>query len=447
MKRKITSKKYLLAGLALLFMASCTREDFSVIPEQAGDEKNTVPVSVQVGLAQGQFQSGSGYEPMTKADGEVLGQIRNRYHYLVMKEIDGDLIVERSGYSHFNLDLEYRRDQNGDYYLNNNGEKVLKSVWELSELLNVTEGNNLPATPLELALTPGDYIMLIILNGEVSNRNTFVPGQIIRQDGEDTETPQFLTYKTLGSSWGRHGAELSLGMDIYADTLHFRVDKTTELQPSGSPLSLQAKATRRTGSFFVFLKYREDEESGRYNDAQQVAGCTITCQDGLFPRGLDVFGDPYYANESQNLQLTSFDIAYIFTNDYYQSDSRGAYKIPGSYWNHARWESGFYFTDPDRDIRYTLHDWTATSEQGGLHYQFDNSIDRVFRHNQYDAIGFVPIGTGWSIQVPSADGMSYSMESWHKMDVVRDSGGDPENIVTVYNPTFYWNELQLMELE
>ena len=412
MKRKITLYTYLLAGAALLLAASCSREDTT---EASLPAEETVPVALSVGIAEGQFQTGNGYEPMTRAEGEVLARIYNQYMYLIMKKIDGNWVVER---------LDYAR---------------IDASTSSFGSLDIT--SQLPDNTLRIDLTPGEYKMAVVLNYNSASTYTkklnpatgkydldvFAPGTVVLAAGaSESELPPLIGYRVLDSSYGMYDrSEEILYNEIFAGTTDFTVTKTEGLAASGSAIPVQVATTRKVGSFRIYI--RETEANPDFDDELNTyVFYTMTANNAKgFPRGLNVWGKPYYSSTP----LTKMDGAFYMTKAYIPT-AQGNYKIPAL--NGTRWFGHYYFSDPDNAVPFTVSDITANEQQGGINWEFDYSIDRVLYHNQQDAFALTSTEGTTEIKVPNGEG-GESTERYAKMALY------PENVVDLFTPNYDWN--------
>ena len=403
-------KKYLiLSGVLVFLIGACTREE--TVDTQWGLSGETIPVVLSVGIAEGQFDSQSAYEPMSRAGGEVLASIRNQYLCLIMKEIDGNWTVDTLLYPTIDAN---------------------EGSWG-----NLAITGALPQNELRIDLTPGHYAMSVVLNynSASSYYSKWERGTIVQASG-NTPSP-LVGYLVLGSSYGdATKAEKILYNEIFAGWTKFTVDKTNQLQPSGSPIPVTVATTRKVASLRIYLE--ESNASPTLSSTMnQYILFNMTAGEGYaFPDALDIWGDPYYSATP----LTYMDGAFVVTQKYLPTDY-GNFKIPAPPGDYQRWNGHYYFTDPavTTGIPYTIADIRVSqSSQDNTIWFYEPTIDRKFYHNQQDGIAFKNIDGSETILIDNGNN-GQSTEFHAKLVLSLDSQDQPLNAADLFTPHYDWN--------
>ncbi len=267
--------------------------------------------------------------PSLRAQDENTYQIviTNMYKILVSKKVGTKWIVNQVQ----TLRIDPSISMSG-WYKVKNGEKI---------------------TDFTMQLTPGEYRVTVITGGlaRSANWNLDLPeGTIIDDDNDPTyKVPYFCTYKEIQPGYEFAG-ELGLEEEIFSGVQGFTVEKTDDLHssPKGTPINLKMK--RMVSKLLVLL---DNTVTSVYNfgvgNTNTIIATLKTTDPVGFPRGLNVWGEPYYdsssvLNEMRYIVYTGNDEENVSGINYLVT-RRGSQQF-----------NTYYFGDPNKNLSVEISD-------------------------------------------------------------------------------------------
>lgn len=350
----------MLVGIFILLLACSERDENESLINSGimGTEK--VDVSLSLSLPELQIESNTDYRPMSTrtTDNEVKALIDNEYRCLVLKEIGGTWYVEA--------------------YVEPLLQKEVTGVLKVKETPPVFDN-------LQLALRPGHYRVLVILNSGFTTWNKkLVPGAVVKNQSDTITHACTYRFQEKDAPFANRG-ERQLSKEIFSGTAEFTIEKTSDVH---SPVSITGETkialTRKVAKLRFLLKDHPavvekvtnngDTVRTDYNftNTQYTIRSTIkVTQEGeRFCDGLDCWGKAYYNRKKPTTQMRII----IDTNQYWQTTSDGRqYKIPLS---NVTIYSPFVFTDTTKIVSYQLGDMliTGKSESPSTQYVYSGPV-------------------------------------------------------------------------
>ena len=401
MKRIIN---YVFPFAVLLGTVSCTDIDETVdtgIP-MTGDE-----VTMTFNMDMGGFLTDMEIEPMTRAgelpedpnEGYYVLNVRKDFNVYLLKKVGGNWYVDRVK----ELPLfEYCRKveyKSGDVFI-----PVFEPTGSPDEIsANENMSYRLTADQLkmdfEMELTPGDYLMTIVINPEMAKPAT--AKDVSFQHGariDPSNPPYVIEYSTPGSSWwhsiGRDRT-LSAGGEIFVGTREFTVVKSTDLGEKEPELPIDVELNRMTGKMRFLLKNKEVEgvinfrpssESANdgSNNANQFEYQLQPATDKKFYRGVDVFGN--FKGETEHLFLS---VSFTRTEWLTSSTGTGRYLVSHE---GGRTNSIYVFADPEEEVPARFGPVQITRMAGTPSADWNGTADFTLRGNRWHAFSFEMVG-------------------------------------------------------
>ena len=262
MKRII---KYATLSLSILLVAASCADGIEDTPGTGpGDTEDVVKVAFSMDM--GRFLTDIEIEPMTRAgelpedpnDGNYVLRVRKNFNMYLLKKVEGDWYVDRVKeipLFEYCKKIEYK---SGEVYI-----PVFEPTGSPDEIkANETMSYRLTPDQLkagfEMELTPGDYLMTIVINPTMAKPATARDASF--QHGvkiDPLNPPYVIEYSTPGGSWWHSvgGARtLSVGAEIFVGTAEFVVAKSTDLGEKEPELPIDVELSRMTGKMRFLLK-------------------------------------------------------------------------------------------------------------------------------------------------------------------------------------------------
>jgi len=376
-------------GLFMTLLVSCQQEDADFNNIITNQNEEEIPVNFSFSMKDA-MEYETDYVPMRAAAAEadeypVKSIITNVCKVLFVKKIDTQWIVEKV--------LDFKIDPNGGY---NN------------EIRDTTVFN------FSTDLRPGEYRVCVFTGfNSVSWNSDLKPGKVVGTVDDNTSVPFVYKYRT-------NSAFLNVGFyqlseEIFGGFTDFTVKKTEDLHSYiENPVFLKLK--RKVAKLRILLKYVNSPSGNQSFFASAPNAITadlVSNSDTPFPSGLDVWGNPYYGNDTIITKMKFGTYTWIAP----QQGNNGTKYLLGMKraTNHF---TPYYFSDPDKDIKISVTNVNNTeSSDRHIRYLFTDTVkDIILKHNQTSGIVFYP-----------GDNEDFDYDSPNYGDMVRDMILEKEN--------------------
>lgn len=249
-------------------LAGCVRDD-SRLPEPEGPGGHNV--ELRMSLAAG-LPGDTHTEPMSRADASVrMTRLSNAYRYIILKEINEDWFVERSGEALF-----------------------AAGEGEYATLYPVSSGG---FDPLQLELRPGRYRIVTVGNSPwVDWNETLTEGTPVKRKDGSLAVPRLFEYKKQQEPRPNMGYQI-LNNEIFTGTADFSVKKTGDLHSNPGVTPVEVRLTRANSWLRMLLRDDPSIPDGlKFNmTTAHIWYFTMESQDEEgFPFGLNAWGDAWY---------------------------------------------------------------------------------------------------------------------------------------------------------
>ncbi|GEM_PF-2162678 len=379
---------YIFTALLFLFTACSQDENNSWTPDTGKDEK----VTVNFNLSLKDVMYSTDYVPMRAAGDEVFVSTERQYKAILFKKFDNYWVID----SLLSLDIT---DEPGYGRVQLSASTPLKSI--------------------SLTLRPGDYHLTLITNPGFVNWKPYIfEGSIIEIN--DEVNPQPLCGYMIGTESYPVDQRYYLGAEIFSGHTSFTVEKQDTLHGQ-VPAPLETiEMKRRVGRFRIVLQ--NDPSTGDRNFGFGYMGeqvvCEMTANNDVFCNGLDLWGNPYY---DPSEPITQMMYSSMSQSSPVASGNGESYFIPSA---NTRIFATHFFTQPGRDIEFTLSDIESTVRSGDPYHIYIGEIPGLMiQDNTINGIVFKP--------GPKVQGNDYETE----MILVTDENGDPVSSLPLFSPS------------
>ncbi len=391
-------KKTIYTIAAAAALVGCVRDD-SPLPEPESPRKHNVELRMSLAA---ELPGDAHTEPMSRVDASVrMTRLSNAYRYIILKEINEDWFVERSGEALFAVGK-------GEY----------------ATLYPVSSGG---FDPLKLELRPGRYRIVAVGNSPwVEWNNALVEGTPVKRKNGSPAVPWLFQYQRQQEPRPNIGYPI-LNNEIFTGTAEFSVEKTGDLHSNPAVTPVEVHLTRTNSWLRMLLRDDPSIPDGlKFNmTTAHIWRFAMESQDEEgFPYGLDAWGDAWYpipARKTLDIYISSGYEAFTGKDgiNYLMALPNATYFFP------------MIIIDPERTggHRYTVPEVFVEGQAGHLGYYYEPAPTvRTMRPNTYH--GMVLEATE-QVEPTGDDGV--------ERVIMREATGPYSDPADVFDDYFEWN--------
>lgn len=351
--RIMKQKLVLLLGILTMMNVSCQHEDDG-ISFLGQDDAQRISFTFSV---DSEIDNGVDYTPMRATTREGEGQTKialtNGYNYIIVKDVEGKLVVEIVG--------KGKIDQNLNKY---NWTKIVS-------------GSSYGG--LNVELQPGDYEILLFTGDTNVDWNEGIKKGDVLYDPDNTGANPVNAFIMSRSTFWAYANEYVVAEEIFFGRQAFTVTKTTDLHSSPNAHNVPINLERRVTKFRTALK--DEATSGGLTFAKiaplavLIKVSVIKTDHSNFAYGLDVWGNLWYdpLNELKQLQIITmtedFSLVAGDTRKYYISRYGCTAFTP------------YMLSSPGVEIPITTTYVDGSIQQGAPRCVYGGELSFILRHN------------------------------------------------------------------
>lgn len=354
---------FLLLACLSGFLLSCTQDEGleGYVPEPEKTTGINIPISLATEV---KLATGSELRPMgLSIDTGLKLKIRNGYKALFLKEIDNRWYVDTLVSC-----------------------KIDPSVKDPRALFDVRD-NGIVAN-LNIALRPGNYRAMIVLNPDYASWNpAIVPGLLVKDFVTPLDSvPYAFTYQFQQNEWFPENlGERMLMNEIFTGIVEFTIDKTGDLHTPNNT-GLTVNVTRKVMRYRLLLKNNPDSPPVNATIGSPVFLTLVAEGDARFCDGVNCWGSAHYHPTTPTRKM---DVRFTIGEDWVTDDKGNQYLM--CRYNAHNYSPYLFADDSITGVPYKVTYLRITGASGGFTYQYFPEITgHTIKANTIDGVVVEP---------------------------------------------------------